>query len=48
MAERFISLGGLFAFVFVAWAISEDRRSANWRLVAFALALQFALGHYRV
>jgi CNT family concentrative nucleoside transporter len=41
---RAISLGGLFVLVGLAWALSENRRAVPWRLVAWGMALQFALG----
>ncbi len=43
VAERVISGVGLFAMVGLAWAMSENRRKVDWRLVAIALGLQFAL-----
>lgn len=41
--ERVVSAIGLIAFVGIAWALSEDRKRAPWRLVAIGIALQFAL-----
>lgn len=41
---RFMSLVGLAVMVGLAWAMSENRRKANWRLVAWGLVLQFGLG----
>ena len=43
MTERLISLAGLVVFISLAWAISEDRRRVNWRLIGIALSLQAAL-----
>lgn len=44
MSYRLISLLGLFAMIAVAWALSENRKRVNWRLVASGVALQGALG----
>jgi len=41
MFERLISLAGLAVFVLVAFALSENRKSVNLRLVVWGLALQF-------
>ncbi len=41
---RAISFGGLFVLVGLAWALSENRRAVPWRLVAWGMGLQFALG----
>jgi len=41
---RFISLVGLLVMVGLAWVLSEDRRKVDWRLVAWGLGLQLALG----
>ena len=43
--ERLISLAGLVIFLLIAWALSEERKRIDWRLVAWGLALQvvFAL-----
>jgi CNT family concentrative nucleoside transporter len=41
---RAISFGGLFVLVALAWALSENRRAVPWRLVAWGMGLQFALG----
>ncbi|MBL7648110.1 MAG: NupC/NupG family nucleoside CNT transporter [Candidatus Hydrogenedentes bacterium] len=41
---RAISFAGLFVLVGLAWALSENRRAVPWRLVAWGMGLQFALG----
>ncbi|MBX3177952.1 MAG: NupC/NupG family nucleoside CNT transporter [Candidatus Hydrogenedentes bacterium] len=41
---RCISLAGLALLVALAWALSENRRAVSWRLVAWGMGLQFALG----
>jgi len=41
---RLISLSGLFILTGLAWLLSENRRAVRWRLVAWAMGLQFALG----
>jgi CNT family concentrative nucleoside transporter len=43
VTERLISCAGLAVFLFLAWAISEDRRRVNWRLIGIALSLQAGL-----
>lgn len=43
--ERFVSLLGLLVFVAIAYALSVDRRTVNWKPVLWGIALQllFAL-----
>ena len=41
---RLVSLLGLICIVLLAWAISEDRRKVSWRIVAWGIGLQFAVG----
>lgn len=41
---RLLSLLGLCCMVGLAWLLSEDRRRVSWRLVAWGMTLQFALG----
>jgi CNT family concentrative nucleoside transporter len=41
---RFVSAGGLFTLLFIAWALSEDRRGINRRILFWGLGLQFMLG----
>jgi concentrative nucleoside transporter, CNT family len=41
---RVISLFGLFLMLGVAWACSENRRHFPFRLVAWGVLLQFAVG----
>lgn len=46
MPEHFLpaqSAAGLFALIALAALLSENRRAINWRFVATAIALQFAL-----
>lgn len=38
---RFIGLVAIAAFLFIAWAVSTDRKRIDWRMVAWGLALQF-------
>lgn len=40
---RLVSFAGLIVFVLMAWALSEDRRRLNLRLMCWALGLQFAI-----
>jgi CNT family concentrative nucleoside transporter len=44
--ERLISLLGLVAFLALAWALSENRRRMNFRLIASGVALQFGLAAF--
>lgn len=44
MPLRLISVVGLAAMIFLAWLMSENRRKADWRLVAIGVTLQIALG----
>lgn len=41
--QNLISLLGLVTILFIAWCISEDRKSFNYRAVLGGLGLQFAL-----
>lgn len=41
--ERLISVAGLFILVGIAWALSENRKAAPWRLVVLGLVLQVVL-----
>jgi concentrative nucleoside transporter, CNT family len=41
--ERLISLLGLAVFLLLAWALSENRRRINFRLIVSGVALQFGL-----
>jgi CNT family concentrative nucleoside transporter len=43
-ALRAVSALGFVAWMALAWAISEDRRAAPWRTVAWGTALQLGLG----
>ena len=44
VALRCTSLVGLFCMVGLAWLLSENRRKANWRIIAWGLGLQFTFG----
>ena len=39
--QKFMSLFGIVAFVFVAWLLSEDRSRISWRTVLWGVGLQF-------
>ena len=41
---RFLSFGGIFVFVLLAWLLSNNRRAVNWRTVGYGIALQFVFG----
>ncbi len=40
--QRLVSFFGIFALLFVAWLLSNNRRKVNWRLVAVGIGLQLA------
>jgi len=40
---RLISAFGLLVMLAIAWSLSENRKAISWRLVAWGLALQFAI-----
>ncbi len=44
MGLRLMSALGLAVFIALAWCMSENRRKIDWRLVVWAIALQFAVG----
>jgi CNT family concentrative nucleoside transporter len=44
MQLRLVSLLGLVVFVFLAWALSSNRKLFPWRTVLWGLALQFVFG----
>lgn len=44
MGLRLMSFAGLLALIALAWALSENRSKIPWRLVAWGVALQFAMG----
>ncbi len=39
---RLMSLVGLVVMMAIAWALSEDHRKVNWRIIGWGLGLQFA------
>ncbi len=41
--ERWISVGGLFTMLAIAWLFSEDKRRIPWRAIITGLLLQFGL-----
>ncbi|MBX7256054.1 MAG: NupC/NupG family nucleoside CNT transporter [Candidatus Hydrogenedentes bacterium] len=44
MSLRLVSLLGLFVLIGMAWAMSENRKAAPWRLVVWGVVLQFGIG----
>ena len=44
MLLRFMSFVGLLAMIVLAWALSENRRRVDWRLVAWGVGLQLIFG----
>lgn len=44
LMERFVSFGGLFVMVLIAWLLSVDRKHIRWRPVLWGIGLQLALG----
>lgn len=43
LTQRFSGLLGLFAILFFAFLISNNKKAVSWRIVAYGLALQFVL-----
>ncbi|HRI88880.1 MAG TPA: nucleoside transporter C-terminal domain-containing protein [Candidatus Hydrogenedentes bacterium] len=43
MTLRLISAFGLLVMLAIAWSLSENRKAISWRIVAWGLALQFAI-----
>ncbi len=41
--ERFVALIGLALILVIAYAMSNNRRAIQWRVVLWGLGLQFAL-----
>ena len=39
--NKVVSLLGVFAFVFFAWLLSEDRKRISWKTVGWGIGLQF-------
>lgn len=46
ISTRIISLFGIFAFLFLSWLLSTDRKCVNWRLLGCGVAMQLALGFF--
>jgi CNT family concentrative nucleoside transporter len=44
LAERAVSVLGLFAMIAIAWLFSTDRRRVPWRIVGWGVAIQLGLG----
>ena len=42
--ERFVSFGGLFVMLFLAWLMSNNKRKMHWRLIVTGVSLQLLLG----
>jgi CNT family concentrative nucleoside transporter len=40
IGERLVSFVGIFGLLAIAWGLSRDRRSINWKLVAIGIGLQ--------
>lgn len=38
-----VSFAGIFVLMFIAWLLSSDRRTVNWRLIIWGVSLQFLL-----
>ncbi|MCE5250066.1 nucleoside transporter [bacterium] len=38
---NFISFGGIFVLMIIAWLFSSDRRIVNWRLIIWGVSIQF-------
>ena len=46
MAQRGMSLLGLFGFIGIAWLLSNNRRAVDWRLVGVGTGLQLAIAAF--
>ena len=44
LPQRLLSFFGIFALLFVAWLMSNNRRKVNWKLVGVGVSLQLAFG----
>jgi concentrative nucleoside transporter, CNT family len=44
VAERAVSLLGLFVFILLAWLMSVNRGAVRWRIVVWGVGLQIAFG----
>ncbi len=44
LAERAVSVLGLFSMIAIAWLFSTDRRRVPWRIIGWGLAIQLLLG----
>ncbi|MCA9543572.1 MAG: NupC/NupG family nucleoside CNT transporter, partial [Myxococcales bacterium] len=44
ISARLISVLGLFVMIAIAWAMSTDRKKVPWRIMAWGIGLQVALG----
>lgn len=42
--HNLISLFGFFAFAFLAWLLSDNRRKVNWKTIGWGMAMQLLLG----
>lgn len=40
MSERIISFIGIFIFIGIAWLLSENRKTVNWRIILWGVGLQ--------
>jgi CNT family concentrative nucleoside transporter len=43
LADRLVSLLGLFVMIGIAWIVSSDRRAMPWRTIVWGVGLQLAL-----
>lgn len=44
--QKLVSLGGVFAFLSICYALSVHRDSIQWNQIAWALLIQFAMANF--
>lgn len=44
--QNFISLGGMVALIFLAYACSQDRRHVNWHIVVWCIGFQLLIAWF--
>ncbi len=46
MLQNLISFIGIFIMIAIAWLLSADRRTVNWRVIGWGIALQLAFAFF--
>lgn len=44
MVQNLVSFSGIFVFMGIAWALSDQRKTINWRLILWGISLQLLFG----